>query len=101
MSELNPYFQLLLSFDPRNVVALDRAHNMLLLGAVVARKPHNVLELGIGSGFVTSCLFHALRYNQRGKLTSVDNWADWGGAEPKGVNNLRAGGVNVVNMGEG
>lgn len=67
---------------------------------MLSRKPENVLELGIGSGYVTMSLLHALRFNGRGKLTSVDSWFDWRGVEPPGVANLRGAGVNVVTSGE-
>src|SRR5688572_13254508 len=101
MNELVPYFNLLTSFaNDKNVVALDLAHNLFLIGAVLSRKPRNVLELGIGSGYVTNSLIHALRFNRQGHLTSVDNWFDWRGAEPAGVANLRAAGVTVVQSGE-
>jgi predicted O-methyltransferase YrrM len=100
LSELAPYFQLLHAFDHRNLVALDRAHNMFLVGAVLSLKPAEILELGVGTGYVTSSLIHAINYNKKGRLTSVDNWLDWGGKEPQGVDNLRQAGVNVVSMGE-
>jgi predicted O-methyltransferase YrrM len=71
-----------------------------LVGAVLARKPERVLELGMGSGYVTSSLLHALRYNRKGSLTSVDNWFDWNGVEPPFAANLRAQGATVVTSGE-
>ena len=58
MHELAPYFNLLSSFNNTNAVAIDLAHNVFLVGAVLARKPENVLELGIGSGYVTNSLLH-------------------------------------------
>jgi len=100
MQELIPYFNLLSTFNNNNVVAIDLAHNVFLVGAVLARKPENVLELGVGSGYVTNSLMHALRFNRKGRLTSVDNWFDWRGVEPAGVANLRAAGVNVITSGE-
>ncbi|HVT80070.1 MAG TPA: class I SAM-dependent methyltransferase [Phycisphaerae bacterium] len=100
MSELAPYFQLLQDFDHRNIIALDRAHNMFLVGAVLSLKPDEVLELGVGTGYVTSSLIHALAYNKKGRLTSVDNWLDWGGNEPPGIAQIRRCGVTVVTMGE-
>ncbi len=100
MSELHPYLQMVATFDHRNLVAMDRAHNMFLIGALLSKKPLNVLELGIGTAYITQSLIHGLRYNGRGKLTSVDNWFDWGGKEPNGVEQLRQAGVNVVTMGE-
>jgi hypothetical protein len=100
MHELTPYFDLLSSFNNANVVAIDLAHNVFLVGAVLARKPANLLELGVGSGYVTNSLLHALRFNHRGRLTSVDNWFDWGGAEPAFASSIRAAGVTVVVSGE-
>jgi hypothetical protein len=96
MHELTPYFSLLSSFDNSNVVAIDLAHNVFLVGAVLARKPERVLELGVGSGYVTNSLLHALRFNHKGRLTSVDNWSDWGGAEPAFASSLRAAGVTLL-----
>jgi len=96
MHELTPYFNLLSSFNNANAVAIDLAHNVFLVGAVLARKPERVLELGVGSGYVTNSLLHALRFNRKGKLTSVDNWFDWKGVEPAFVAALRAAGVSVV-----
>jgi predicted O-methyltransferase YrrM len=96
LGPLRDYSEMLLAFeDPRNF-ALDRAHNLFLFGAVVARKPTSVLELGIGSGFTTRALVHALRYNGRGTLTAIDNWADHAGVEPPMAAELRAAGVNIV-----
>jgi predicted O-methyltransferase YrrM len=100
MHELTPYFQLLSSFNNSNIVAIDLAHDMFLVGAVLARKPERILELGVGSGYVTHSLLHAIRYNRKGKLTSVDNWADWQGAEPPFAANLRAAGVSLIVSGE-
>src|SRR6266852_2518006 len=100
MHELAPYFNLLSSFNNASAVAIDLAHNVFLVGAVLARKPERVLELGVGSGYVTNSLMHAMRFNRKGKLTSVDNWFDWKGAEPAFVPPLRAAGVSVVVCGE-
>jgi predicted O-methyltransferase YrrM len=100
MHELAPYFGLLSSFDNANAVAIDLAHNVFLVGSVLSRKPERVLELGVGSGYVTSSLLYALRYNRKGKLTSVDNWFDWNGAEPAFASAFRAQGVSVIVSGE-
>jgi hypothetical protein len=37
-----------------------------------------------------------LRFNQRGKLTCVDNWFDWHGIEPPEISAFRESGVSVV-----
>ncbi len=100
MHDLAPYFDLLATFNNQNAVAIDLAHNVFLVGAVLSRKPERVLELGIGSSYVTRSLLHALRFNRKGRLTSVDNWFDWNGMEPPFAAGLRAGGVNIVISGE-
>jgi hypothetical protein len=97
---LLPFFCLELEFDHRNKWAVDCAHNMFIIGTVLSKKPNSVLELGVGSGYLTTSLIHALRYNQTGTLTSVDNWFDTHGIEPKLGGELRAAGVNVVSSGE-
>jgi predicted O-methyltransferase YrrM len=93
---LIPFFNLVLGFDHRNPIAIDCGHNILVIGAVLSKKPLNVLELGIGTGYLTMSLVHALKYNQTGQLTSVDNWFDTHGLEPKLAAELRAAGVRVV-----
>ena len=100
MHELALYFSLLSSFNNANHVAIDLAHNVFVVGAVLSRKPENVLELGIGSGYVTNSLLHAIHFNRKGQLTSVDNWCDWNGAQPPFASPLRAAGVNIVVSGE-
>jgi len=96
MDALRQYFSFLESFDDRGGVAIDRSHALFLFGALVSRKPHNVLELGIGSGYVSWALLYGIRYNGRGALTSVDNWLDWKGTEPPVAEALRREGVRVV-----
>jgi predicted O-methyltransferase YrrM len=94
--ELMPYFTLLSQFDDKNAVAMDLAHNFFIVGSVLARKPKNVLELGMGSGYLTSSLVRALEYNRVGTLTTVDSWFDTNGIEPSIANEFRKSGVNVV-----
>ncbi|MEP6691158.1 MAG: class I SAM-dependent methyltransferase [Gemmatimonadaceae bacterium] len=96
MDALKHYFDYISTFDNTSGIALDRAHNLFLFGSLVARKPSRVLELGIGSGYASWTVVHALRYNTRGSLTSVDNWLDWKGAEPPIARDLRAAGVTII-----
>lgn len=98
MEALRDYFAMLESFDHvNNQVAVDRCHNMFMMGALLAQKPDDILELGIGSGYVTVSLIHGIRYNGKGRLTCVDNWTDARGGEMGDVaDNLRKVGVNVV-----
>ena len=62
--------------------AIDSAHGMLILGALMSSKSKNVLEIGIGTGFITNMLLNAIEYNKIGHLTSVDNFHDLGGNLP-------------------
>jgi predicted O-methyltransferase YrrM len=98
MQALKDYFAMLETFDHvGNSVAIDRCHNMFMMGALLAKKPADILELGVGSGYVTISLIHGLRYNGRGRLTCVDNWADARGAVMEDlVADLRKLGVEVV-----
>ena len=98
MQALADYFTFLQGFDHTGVsVAIDRCHNLFMMGALLSKKPDDVLELGVGSGFVTVSLIHGLRYNGKGKLTCVDNWADArGGAMDDLAADLRRLGVNLV-----
>ena len=100
MTELAPFYQLLESFDHRNIVALDRAHNMFMVGALLSKKPAEVLELGIGTAYLSASMVYALQYNKKGRLTCVDNWFDWNGQEPPYIQQFRQVGVNIVAMGE-
>jgi predicted O-methyltransferase YrrM len=93
---LAPFFDLVLGFDHRNDIAIDCAHNIFVIGAVLSKKPKNILELGIGTGYLSTSLVHALKYNQTGQLTSVDNWFDTHGWEPRFGAELREAGVEVV-----
>jgi predicted O-methyltransferase YrrM len=77
-------------------VEVDLVHNCLIFGAVLSSKPTNALELGIGKGYATRAILYALKYNQIGRLTSVDDWHDWKGEEPSHIDDLRNLGVNVI-----
>lgn len=96
IQNLQNYFSLILKFKDDNVLALDRCHNIFLIGALLSKKPENILELGIGTAYVTLSLIHAIAYNKKGRLTSVDNFNDWGGQEPEWIDKIKKAGVNVV-----
>ena len=53
-----------------NKAAIDSAHGMLILGCLMSSKSKNILEIGIGTGFITNMLLNAIEYNQIGHLTS-------------------------------
>jgi hypothetical protein len=98
-TSLEPFVRwsgLVTTLDDPTHVAIDRAHNVFLMGALLSRKPRDVLELGIGSGFVTRTLVEGVRYNGVGRVTAVDSWTDWRGDEPPIMGELRDAGVEVV-----
>jgi predicted O-methyltransferase YrrM len=86
-------FYLMPCTDP---VSMDLAHNALLLGAVASLKPDAVLELGVGAGYTSGAILQALAWNQKGRLTIVDNWHDWRGREPPHAQQLREAGARIV-----
>ena len=88
--------QHLLSFDSHQRVAIDDPHALLIFGLAVSHKPQQVLEIGVGSGFLTRTLLNAVDYNQCGTLTCVDNWFDTEGKEPKFFDALRSRGAGFV-----
>jgi len=96
MLNLQKYCKHILNFKHDGPVAIDRCHNLFVVGALMSKKPQNVLELGIGTGYLTWSLIYALGYNGTGNLTCVDNWFDWGGIEPAGIDEIRHSGVQVV-----
>ena len=74
---------------PRNSsVAIDLVHDVLISGVILARKPKRVLELGVGSGFLSGMIIKALDVNGEGSLTCVDNLHDWKGAKPLQIQKL-------------
>ena len=86
---------------PDQWMAVDPAHCIFLFGTVLARKPHDVLDLGIGTcGYTSRLILQALKYNQRGRLTCVDNWLGFGGSEQEVARVLRSLGAEVVRQAE-
>lgn len=94
MNNLNSFFTLFNT--QQSIVAVDKCHAFHIIGSLISKKPEKVLEVGIGTGFLSAGLLMGIRYNQKGTLTCVDNWQDWNGIEPPEIANLRAAGVNVV-----
>lgn len=83
---------------PTDERSIDRAHAALLYGAVLSQKPARLLEIGIGSGYVTRILLDAMKWNECGELTCVDNLVDWNGVKPDHFDRL---GVRFVVQDEG
>jgi spermidine synthase len=72
-----------------NSQAIDYAHAHLVAGLILAHKPEAVLELGVGSAYLTRVVLEALRENRHGCLTSVDNFFDWQGIKPIHIEELQ------------
>lgn len=65
-----------------NNAAIDIPHGMLIFSTLLSAKPLNILEIGIGTGFITNLILEGINYNQLGQLTSIDNFHDLGGNLP-------------------
>ena len=103
------FYSFLSSFD-WSTVAIDKCHAQMLYGFITSTKPESVLEMGIGSGFITKTILHGLSYNKKGRLTSIDSWYDWYNKkgrivgdwddwkenEPEHIQELRDMGCNVI-----
>jgi predicted O-methyltransferase YrrM len=75
-----------MKFTENESVKIDVAHANLVHGLIVASKPTNILELGLGGGRSADAIIDGMRYNNNGaKLTIVDNWYDFGGVIPDGA----------------
>ena len=65
------------------LVKMDDCHIDLIYALMIAHKPKNVLEIGIGSSVVTNRIIEAFDYNDiKPDITCVDNFIDWGGVPP-------------------
>jgi predicted O-methyltransferase YrrM len=70
-------------------VMVDECHAELISSLIKVHKPRTVLELGVGSGFTSKKILDALDWNEvPAKYSLVDNWADWHGVIPEGVETL-------------
>ena len=95
MINIEKFYKYLCNHEHHHV-EIDLVHNCFIFGAVLSSKPINALELGIGKGYATRAILYALKYNRRGKLTSIDNWHDWDGKEPEHIQQLRDLGVKII-----
>tara|TARA_B100000315_G_C14543823_1_gene572239 strand:- start:93 stop:764 length:672 start_codon:yes stop_codon:yes gene_type:complete len=100
INPLSDLFSVNSSFNDTLSWSIDKSHVMYIASTVLARKPKRILEVGIGSGYVTTNLFYSLKYNGRGTLTCVDNWHDWHGKEPKHAKIFRKKGIKIITQSE-
>ncbi|HMP32699.1 MAG TPA: class I SAM-dependent methyltransferase [Saprospiraceae bacterium] len=101
MFNLKSYIDYICQPNPyRREAAPDICHNFLLFGTILSQKPDKVLELGVGTSFTSHSILYALKYNQKGELTCVDNMGDWNGIEgndtPNIINNIKSMGADSV-----
>lgn len=77
-------------------VMMDDCHIDLIHALVLSAKPQSLLEIGIGSGATTMALLDAMKMNSNGaKLTCVDNFGDWNGIAPEGIERLTVFGAKI------
>jgi predicted O-methyltransferase YrrM len=82
-------------------VKIDHAHAELLRGLIMSNKPSTVLEIGLGGGASADAMLEGLAYNQLiYDYTIVDNWMDWGGVCPDGVEEKYSDRCRIITMGE-
>lgn len=64
------------------MIEIDKCHRDFIYGLVRALKPEQILELGFGTGLTTASIAKAVRENEVGSITVVDNFLDWQGERP-------------------
>lgn len=70
-------------------VIVDECHADLIASLVRSHKPATLLEMGVGSGFTSKKILDAIDWNESSaKYSLVDNWVDWNGNIPDGIENL-------------
>lgn len=85
--------------DP--LVAVDHCHAALLFALVLAQKPQDLLEIGMGSGKSADAILEALEFNGAYRCyTLVDNWYDFGGLMPAAVRDKYQSRVKLVTADE-
>lgn len=101
MKNLFNYFNFLDSIygkNPYKDAGIDICHSLLLFGIIVAKKPKNILELGIGTGVGSETILNALKYNQQNyTYDALDNLYDLGGnLSQTYLDNLKQNNVNII-----
>lgn len=93
------YFNFLIKNKPGQT-SVDECHGLLLFGLIVSLKPSKILELGVGTGYITKTILSAINYNEKGKLICVDNLKDYKGNKPNFINELEKEGIIFNNEDE-
>lgn len=82
-----------------NHIAMDQNHIELIYGLIISHKPMSVLEIGVGSGFLTKKIIAGFEYNQiKIDIDCVDNFFDWNGNAPRHILNIPN--INLINKSE-
>jgi predicted O-methyltransferase YrrM len=79
-----------------NPGAIDESHAMLIYGLILAHKPIDILEFGLGTGVLTRVILAAIAYNERGYFVTVDNWNDFGFERPPLADELTSLGAHFI-----
>lgn len=91
----------MIPFGQDTAVKIDAVHAELVKSLVLANKPTTVLEIGIGGGQATDAILAGLDFNQTPyEYVLVDNWHDWGGVRPDGVNEKYSDKLTIIDSGE-
>ncbi len=91
----------MIPFGQDEGVKIDRAHANMVQALVECNKPQTILEFGIGGGQSTDAILAGLYFNQQPfEYTLVDNWHDWGGQRPAGVNEKYGDRITIIDSGE-
>ena len=89
------------TFGNDELVKIDIAHSDLVSSLVKANKPKSILEIGLGGGRSTDAILDALEYNQQNyEFTLVDNWFDWQGQMPDGVEEKYSSRIKIITANE-
>jgi tRNA A58 N-methylase Trm61 len=93
---LDACFKALTSQASSSFVAIDPAHAFFITSTVAAKKPENILELGVGSAYLSYCLLAAAAFNRKGSVVCVDNLCDWNGQVPAHLEQLKLSGATLL-----
>ena len=91
-----------MEFGTDESVKIDLAHAALIQSLVVCNKPESILEIGLGGGKSTDAILDGVAFNAISpyQYTLVDNWFDWNGVRPEGVDEKYGKKLHIVDMDE-